>query len=161
MPFVRRKLKRKSLTATSPYLARSLLSNVPVCLSARTLLHSVCTRYAPDLTRTQYPHQQRPRSPPRGYLLTLSVGKVGTRRLGVADRSRSRRGEFRQLDGFRQLRRVSSIARSLHPSRTLMGSTGNPDGIGPSMSSPIEMFRLSLKHVWCVAIPEGPCDVGV
>lgn len=92
-----------------------------------------CTRYVLGmhltLTRTQYPHQQRPRSPPRGYLLTLSVGKVGTRRLGVADRSRSRRGEFRQLDGFRQLRRVSSIARSLHPSRSLMGSTGNPDGI--------------------------------
>jgi len=40
--------KCKSLTATLPYLARSLLPHVSACLSARTLLHSVCTRYAPD-----------------------------------------------------------------------------------------------------------------
>ena len=117
---------RKSLTATSPYLARSL--RPPMCRYARMPVR-FHARYAPNHTRTQYPHQQRPRSPPQGYLLTLSVGKVGTRRLGVADRSRSRRGEFRQLAGFRQLRRVPSIARSLHPSRSLMGSTGNPDGI--------------------------------
>ena len=153
----------KSLTATSPYLARSLLPHVSACLSARTLLHSVCTRYAPDpYTHTQYPHQQRPRSPPRGYLLTLSVGKVGTRRLGVADRGRTRRGEFRQLDGFRQLRRVSSIARSLHPSRTPDGGVYRQSRRHRTVHGiSIEMFRLLLKHVWCVAIPEGPCNVGV
>ena len=110
------------VTIPSPQLAP------PMCRYARMPVR-FHARYAPNHTRTQYPHQQRPRSPPQGYLLTLSVGKVGTRRLGVADRSRSRRGEFRQLAGFRQLRRVPSIARSLHPSRSLMGSTGNPDGI--------------------------------
>ena len=35
--------------------------------------------------RTQYPHRQASSFATRGYLLTLTVGKVGTRRLGVAD----------------------------------------------------------------------------
>ena len=145
------------VTIPSPQLAPSCVG-MPV--RPYSPLHSVCTRYAPDPTRTQYPHQQRPRSPPRGYLLTLSVGKVGTRRLGVADRSRSRRGEFRQLDGFRQLRRVSSIARSLHPSRT-------PDGGLPAIPTasdrPWHLHRdVSLVTETCLvcSYPRGTLQCG-
>ena len=86
----------------------------------------------------------------RGYLLTLTVGKVGTRRLGVADCTELvvRSWRVSSITRFRQLRRVPLIAQPLHPSRSQTGSTGNPDGIGPSLASlPLETYHLSLNHV--------------
>ena len=53
------KISYSHVTIPNPQLHAACSPHVPVCLSVRTLLHSVCTRYAPDPTRTQYPHQQQ------------------------------------------------------------------------------------------------------
>ena len=50
-------------------------------------VHLACE---PFLRHSQYPHMVSQ----RGYFFTRTVGKVGTHQLGVADCSRSRRGEL-------------------------------------------------------------------
>ena len=124
---------------------------------------TICaTPHAPDHTHTHtVPTSSASSFAPRGYLLTLTVGKVGTRRLGVADCTELVVASFVNL-------RVSSI-KTCSVNCATAPPFQIPNGVyrqsrrhrTVSGISPLETFHLSLNHVRCVAVPEGPCDGGV